>query len=480
MTHLITRRLGRTGRNVTTLGLGGQASLQWTAEGVDPIAIIEKAFHLGINYMDTSNLYGPSQKNFGEAFRRLGLSPKAKNYDSEARKGLYLTSKTHIRSAKRPEGERFHSDYSEGMVDGFNVSTAVDDVRRSLSLIFGDGKGAYPEVAYLDCLQFHNINTMNEVDMLFEGFYDPRPNREWIGALATMMDIRDGTNRTGFNPKKEKLIRHIGITGHWNSAALMYAIQRDTKRVLDTLLVTINPGDCRFMPHRYNAIAAAKAAGMGVIGMKVFADAAYYHKESRFSNNPEDVYYKVGSPELPSQDLIRYALSVGGVSTLIIGIGHVDDDPAKCQLEQNLAAAQIETPLVPEIMTNIEEKIVSAEKEKANCYFQRKPMGLTPPRNVGAEADTSMPVLQRTAVRVSWDTAYAGAVPIERYDVLRDEKVIGSVPHSPQITLHRFYFDDVLGKEHKDSPHKYHVRSVDASGTTVESPVMIVDARVSL
>lgn len=419
MTHLITRRLGRTGRNVTTLGLGGQASLQWTAEGVDPIAIIEKAFHLGINYMDTSNLYGPSQKNFGEAFRRLGLSPKAKNYDSEARKGLYLTSKTHIRSAKRPEGERFHSDYSEGMVDGFNVSTAVDDVRRSLSLIFGDGKGAYPEVAYLDCLQFHNINTMNEVDMLFEGFYDPRPNREWIGALATMMDIRDGTNRTGFNPKKEKLIRHIGITGHWNSAALMYAIQRDTKRVLDTLLVTINPGDCRFMPHRYNAIAAAKAAGMGVIGMKVFADAAYYHKESRFSNNPEDVYYKVGSPELPSQDLIRYALSVGGVSTLIIGIGHVDDDPAKCQLEQNLAAAQIETPLVPEIMTNIEEKIVSAEKEKANCYFQRKPMGLTPPRNVGAEADTSMPVLQRTAVRVSWDTAYAGAVPIERYDVLR-------------------------------------------------------------
>lgn len=398
MTHLITRRLGRTGRNVTTLGLGGQASLQWTAEGVDPIAIIEKAFHLGINYMDTSNLYGPSQKNFGEAFRRLGLSPKAKNYDSEARKELYLASKTHIRSAKRPEGERFHSDYSEGMVDGFNVSTAVDDVRRSLSLIFGDGKGAYPEVAYLDCLQFHNINTMNEVDMLFEGFYDPRPNREWIGALATMMDIRDGTNRTGFNPKKEKLIRHIGITGHWNSAALMYAIQRDTKRVLDTLLVTINPGDCWFMPHRYNAIAAAKAAGMGVIGMKVFADAAYYHKESRFSNNPEDVYYKVGSPELPSQDLIRYALSVGGVSTLIIGIGHVDDDPAKCQLEQNLAAAQIETPLVPEIMTNIEEKIVSAEKEKANCYFQRKPMGLTPPRNVGAEADTSMPKLQRTAV----------------------------------------------------------------------------------
>ena len=81
MTRLITRRLGRTERQVTTLGLGGQASIQWTAEGVDPIAIIEKAYRLGINYMDTSNVYGPSQKNFGEAFRRLGLSPSAANYD---------------------------------------------------------------------------------------------------------------------------------------------------------------------------------------------------------------------------------------------------------------------------------------------------------------------------------------------------------------------------------------------------------------
>ena len=31
MTQLITRRLGRTGRQVTTLGLGGQASIQWTS-----------------------------------------------------------------------------------------------------------------------------------------------------------------------------------------------------------------------------------------------------------------------------------------------------------------------------------------------------------------------------------------------------------------------------------------------------------------
>jgi hypothetical protein len=139
----------------------------------------------------------------------------------------------------------------------------VDDVRRSLSLIFGDGKGGYPDGAYLDCLQFHNINTMDEIDMLFEGLDDPKPDSGWLGALPAMLDLREGTNRTGCNPEKEKLIRHIGITGHWNTAAHIYAIQRDSRRLLDTLLVTINPSDGKYLAHRHNAIEVAAAADMG-------------------------------------------------------------------------------------------------------------------------------------------------------------------------------------------------------------------------
>ena len=75
MNNLKTRMLGRTGRMVTTLGLGGQGSIQWPGAGIDPVAIIEKAVRLGINYLDTSNIYGPSQKHYGEAFRRHGLVP---------------------------------------------------------------------------------------------------------------------------------------------------------------------------------------------------------------------------------------------------------------------------------------------------------------------------------------------------------------------------------------------------------------------
>ena len=255
----------------------------------------------------------------------------------------------------------------------------------------------------------------------------------------------------------------------------MYAIQRDRQRIIDTLLVTINASDGRYMAHRHNAIAVAAAADMGVIGMKVFADAAYYHKDAKFSNSTDDVYHGIGSQELPSGDLIRYALSVDGINTIIVGIGHIDDKPGNCQLEQNLGAAQVAEPLDRDEMTRIEKMVTSAGKDSANTYFQRKAIGLTAPRNVGAEEDSSMPALSRNAIRVSWDTAYAGTEPIERYEVLRDDELVGSIPHTPQITGKRYHYDDIFNEHQKDGVRHYKVRAVDASGNSAESLSLAVD-----
>jgi len=69
------RPMGRLNFEATTLGLGGQASLQWTPSDVDPVKIILKAFDSGINYYDTSNLYDDSQLNYNKAFRQLHLIP---------------------------------------------------------------------------------------------------------------------------------------------------------------------------------------------------------------------------------------------------------------------------------------------------------------------------------------------------------------------------------------------------------------------
>lgn len=477
-TTLVSRVLGRTGRPVTTFGLGGQASIQWTPEGVDPLAIIAKAYRMGVTYYDTSNVYGPSQENFGKAFRELGLRPDSPTYDPAARAGIYLASKTHMRTTRTPEGERFPTSFSEGMGPPFAVQSAVDDVRRSLSLMFGDGEGSYPDDAYLDCIQIHNLNSMNEVDMIYEGLADPSPDRPWLGALAGLLDLRDGTNHTGTNPKHEHLVRHLGITGHWSSATHIYAIQRDERRILDTLLVALNPSDLVYCCHQHNAIPVAAAAGMGIIAMKVFADAAYYHKEAKFSSESEDVYRQVGSDVLPSNPLIQYALSIPGVSTAIIGIGQITeaDDPSTCQLTANIAAAQLDVPLSREGCAEVEDLTRTAQVNEANTYFQRPFAGLTAPRNVGVELDTSMHMFARRAVRVTWDTAYAGADAIARYEVLRDGEVIGTVPHTPQWTRDRFTFDDAFDYNGEASPHTYVVRAVDTAGETAEAAALTISA----
>jgi hypothetical protein len=88
------RVFGKLGFEVTTLGLGGQASLQWTPEGVDPVKIILKAFNLGINYFDTSNLYGPSQENYGKAFKIKKLIPGKSGSNENLRQSISLLKPT--------------------------------------------------------------------------------------------------------------------------------------------------------------------------------------------------------------------------------------------------------------------------------------------------------------------------------------------------------------------------------------------------
>jgi hypothetical protein len=158
---------------------------------------------------------------------------------------------------------------------------------------------------------------------------------------------------------------------------------------------------------------------------------------------------------------------------VIVGIGHIDDDPQKCQLEQNLDAAQLHEPLSDDAMADIEAKVAAANKHTANVYFQLPALGPTAPRNAGVESDISMPVLGRNAVRVSWDTAYAGSCPIKLYEVLRDGKVVGTLPHRPQYTHTRFHYDDLLDDNTRTSDHRYRVVAVDAKGTRAETAEML-------
>jgi len=276
------RTFGRTGFEVTTLGLGGQASIQWTPPDVEPVKIILKAFDLGVNYFDTSNVYGPSQMNYGKAFRELGLIPGQAGYDDIRRKSFFLTSKTDLRWAKGGYPVEGVGNYTNGT----RGSKTIDDLKRSLSLMFGDGKGNYPAGAYLDMILIHNLNTLAEVDVLYEGLESPDPKAEHIGALAALRDYRDGTNLTGLNPKEEKLVRHLGFSGHYSAPVMMEMIQRDKHNILDGMLVAINSNDRLNLSMQNNVIPVAAAKKMGVIAMKVFADGAMYSKGAHWSEQP--------------------------------------------------------------------------------------------------------------------------------------------------------------------------------------------------
>jgi aryl-alcohol dehydrogenase-like predicted oxidoreductase len=450
---------------VTRMGLGGQASIQWTPEDVDPVKIILKAFSKGINYFDTSNVYGPSQLNYGKAFKELSLDPARSGYNEILRRSMFLTTKTHLRYAKG-------GDNMQGVSNGTNGpkgSHTVDDVKRSLSQMFGDGQGEYPVGAYLDMVLIHNLNTMQEVDALYEGLYDTDSRAERIGALAALRDLRDGTNLTGLNPREEKLIKHIGFSGHFSPPVMVEMIQRDRTNILDGMLISINANDRLNFNMQHNVIPVAAAKNMGIIGMKVFADGAMYTKEAHWTRGPHEVVRSIGSRELPSRNLIKYALTTPGVHTAIIGIGQISDDPSLCQIEQNLSAAQVSTSAMNVTDRTEVEKIARFVKEGKTNYFQLPYSGLTAPSQVTASRKNSVGEHQ---VEISWHTAFAGDMPLASYEVLRDGQPVMKMNHTPQTTKTPF----VVLDRTDGALHEYAVVVTDVDGKSVKSDRVIVNA----
>ncbi len=456
--------MGLLGFEATTLGLGGQGSLQWTPADVDPVKIILKAFDLGVNYYDTSNVYDSSQMNYGKAFRQLYLIPGQPGYNERLRSSIFLTSKTALRFGKG-------GSQKEGMINvtnGAPGSHAADDLRRTLSQIFGDGRGSYPQGAYLNMVLLHSVSTVADVDALYEGYVQPDPKAETIGTIATLIDYRDGTNLTGLNPKQEKLIRHIGFSGHASPAVMMEMIQRDSRGILEGMLVAINANDRQNFSMQYNVIPVAAAKNMGLIAMKVFADGAMYTKEATWTRSPEMIVRKVGSSALPSRRLVEYALTTPGIHTAIIGTGHIDADPSACQLRQNLSAAQIGTKALSVSERREIEKLAAAVKGGKTNYFQDPARALGAPRNPAASQEMRG---QKRMAQLRWQTAYAGDEPIIRYEIWRDNSKASEIPHKPQISQMPFSFEEALPDK---NAHRYQIVAVDAAGRTAKTEEMVL------
>lgn len=150
-TALLRRRLGRTGLEVTCLGMGGARIGGHDVSDDEAVEAVRRAITLGINYLDTSPLYGESE-------RRTGLA-----LADGWREKIYLATKT----GTHP---KWRGDYS--------ASGTRRSVENSLSLLGTD---------YLDVCLVHDPSNM-----------DPVIAKD--GALETLQRMRE-----------EGLVKFIGL-----------------------------------------------------------------------------------------------------------------------------------------------------------------------------------------------------------------------------------------------------------------------------
>ena len=199
------RNLGKTGFRVSLFGLGGQSALEQGDNEAVAVPIIERALDLGVNYIDTSSIYG-GPKRWSE--RYIGQVMKRRR--SEA----FLASKTKERTR-----------------DG------------SLRMLEGSCKRLNTD--HLDLWQLHDVGTMDEVDAICAKG----------GALEALVQA-----------KEQKLVRFLGITGHHRPDALMELLRRFP---FDAALLAVNAADRYHYSFLDELVPMAVEQQLGIIGMKV-------------------------------------------------------------------------------------------------------------------------------------------------------------------------------------------------------------------
>lgn len=204
-TAMPTRNLGKTGYRVGIFSLGGQAALERANNEDIAVPIINRALDLGVNYIDTSSIYGGPER-WSEQY--VGKVMKTRRNEA------FLASKTKERTR-----------------DG-----SLRMIETSLKLLNTD---------HLDLWQLHDIGTMTDVNEIFAKG----------GAMEALTEMHE-----------QKTVRFLGITGHYRPDALIASIQRYP---FHTILMAMNAADPHHYSFNEELLPLAIERQMGIIGMKV-------------------------------------------------------------------------------------------------------------------------------------------------------------------------------------------------------------------
>jgi aryl-alcohol dehydrogenase-like predicted oxidoreductase len=241
-------------------------------------AVLRHAFDRGVRYIDTAPSYGG-----GRSESRIGKALQA--YD---RSEFCIATKTLERHG----------------------SGARRELEQSLKRL---------ELDYVDVMQVHEVH--DDYETLF------RPD----GVIAALEKARD-----------EKLIGHIGITGHRNPSYLIESIKRYP---FATALVPVNPLDTKHLSFTRDFLPVAKERTVAVIAMKVFAGGSLL-ADDRFT----------------AGELLRYALSQEHVSIVVPGCAAVD------HIDEAIAAGVEFEPINAEEAAALEERVGEHRGRSSEWY----------------------------------------------------------------------------------------------------------------
>jgi aryl-alcohol dehydrogenase-like predicted oxidoreductase len=301
-TAMPTRNLGKTGYKVGIFSLGGQAALEKPSNFDIAVPIIERALDLGVNYIDTSSIYGGPQR-WSEQY--VGRVMKTR------RREAFIATKTKERTR-----------------DG-----SLRMIEKSLTLLNTD---------HIDLWQLHDIGLPEDVSAIFA------PD----GAMKALSEMQ-----------QQKVVRYLGVTGHYRPEALIDAVNR---YAFDTILMALNAADAHIHSFSDQLLPLVVGKQMGIIGMKVPSRGRLL---SSWTPPPveqqqhmwEGSAIATRSGVMNMRQAMNFTLS-HPVSTVIVGCDSIS------QLEENVEIARDFTPLSQSQMAALNE--LAAPVAKQSLFFR--------------------------------------------------------------------------------------------------------------
>jgi len=228
-----TRKLGRTGVEVSLMGLGG-FHIGIPKEDKEGVRIIHAAIDHGVTFLDNCWDYneGKSEKRMGTALR------------DGRRKNVFLMTK----------------------LDGRTAKSATEQLEQSLKRL---------ETDMIDLVQIHEVIRMEDPDRVF---------------------AEGGTIEALLAAKKAGKLRFIGFTGHKDPAIHLYMLRTAEKHGFrfDTVQMPLNVLDAHYRSFEQAVLPKLVENQIGVLGMKPLGSGIIL--ESGVVTAPECLRYAMSLP----------------------------------------------------------------------------------------------------------------------------------------------------------------------------------------